>query len=169
VRGRLRSAAAAVVSRAGWVGLFGVLGLVGLSAVIGLSGCVASPPPAPPDARAPGAAVTMPEGASGWTPKPGWHAACGFRQPDRHHLPGIVPFIDRRRDIEPLIALQPDQAAPQRPGQHLGDLGLADARLPFEQDRSFHLQREEDDGGERAISHIFARRQQRLGVGDGGG
>ena len=40
----------------------------------------------------------------------------------------IVPLVDRRGDVEPLVALQADQPAPERGGQHLGDLGLADAR-----------------------------------------
>ena len=55
---------------------------------------------------------------------------------DRDHLRGVVPFVDRRRDVEPFVALQPDQAAPERRGEHLGDLGLADASLALEKQRA---------------------------------
>ena len=36
---------------------------------------------------------------------------------DLHHLAGIVPLVDRRGDIEPLIALQPNQRTPQAPAR----------------------------------------------------
>jgi len=53
-------------------------------------------------------------------------------EPDLDHLPRIVPLIDRRGDIEPLIALEANKPAPQRARQHLGDLGLADPGLALE-------------------------------------
>lgn len=49
----------------------GLAGLIGLLAIVALAGCAAPLPPARPA----GTAVSMPEGASGWTPKPGWHAS----------------------------------------------------------------------------------------------
>ena len=86
--------------------------------------------------------------------------AGGFRKPDRDHLRGAVPLIDRGRDIESLVALQPDQLAPQRRRQHLGDLGLADAGLAFEKQRPAHAQRQIGHGRERTLGEITARGQQ---------
>src|SRR3546814_6782249 len=39
--------------------------------------------------------------------------AGGLRQPDLDHLARIVPFVDGGGDVQPLIALQPEQAATQ--------------------------------------------------------
>ena len=64
--------------------------------------------------------------------------AFGLGDADGDHLRRVVPLIDRGRDIETLIALQPDQAAAERRRQHLGDLGLADAGLAFEENRPAH-------------------------------
>ena len=64
-------------------------------------------------------------------------------EPDLHHLRRIVPLIDGGGDVEPLVALQADQLSPERLGQHLGDLGLADARLAFQEQRPPHLERQE--------------------------
>ena len=75
--------------------------------------------------------------------------ALGLGDADRDHLRGVVPLVDRGRDVEPLVALQADQPAPERRGQHLGDLGLADAGLAFEEQRPAHLEREEQHGRER--------------------
>ena len=78
---------------------------------------------------------------------------------DRDHLRGVVPLVDRGRDVEALVALQPDQPAAERLRQHLGDLGLADAGLAFEEDRPAHLQRQEQHGRERAVGEIVGRRR----------
>ena len=56
-----------------------------------------------------------------------------FGQTDRHHLAGIIPFIHGRGHIEPLIALQADQLAPQHAGQCLGDFGFTNPRLALQQ------------------------------------
>ena len=86
--------------------------------------------------------------------------AFGFRHPDGDHLRRIVPLVDRRRHVEPLVALQADQPAPERRGQHLGDLGLADAGLAFEEQRTAHLEREKQHGRQRAVGEIIGRREQ---------
>ena len=64
--------------------------------------------------------------------------AFGLGEPDRDHLRGVVPLVDRGRDVEALVALQADQPAAERRRQHLGDLGLADAGLAFEEQRPAH-------------------------------
>ena len=51
-------------------------------------------------------------------------------EPDRHHLRGIVPLIDRARDVEAFVALQADEPAVERGGENLGDLRLADPASP---------------------------------------
>ncbi len=82
--------------------------------------------------------------------------AFGLRQPDRHHLRGVVPLVDGRGDVQPLVALQPDQLAAERSGEHLGDLRLADPRLSFQQDGPTHLEGEEHDGRQRAVGDVIA-------------
>ena len=39
---------------------------------------------------------------------------CALEQADLEDLPGIVPLVDRGSDVEPLVALQPDQRPLQR-------------------------------------------------------
>ena len=80
--------------------------------------------------------------------------AGGLGEPDRHHLRGIVPFVDRRRDVEALVALQADQPAAERGGENLGDFRLADARLALEKQRPAQSQAQEDDGRQRALRDI---------------
>ena len=86
--------------------------------------------------------------------------AGGFRQANGDHLRRAVPLVDGGGDIEPLIALQADQLASERRRQDLGDLGLADAGLAFQEQRPAHLQGEEGDGRQRALGEIAARLQQ---------
>ena len=96
--------------------------------------------------------------------------ARGFGEPDRHHLRGIVPFVDRGRDVEALVALQADQPAAERRGEHLGDFGLADARLAFEQNSGRPRRKlEEQDGRERALGDIGRAAEQRERLVDRGG
>jgi hypothetical protein len=52
---------------------------------------------------------------------------------DCQQLALVVPFIQRRRLIEAFIALQTYQLGRVHFCQCLGDLGLADARLAFQQ------------------------------------
>ena len=56
-------------------------------------------------------------------------------QPDPEDLLRVVPLVERRRRVEALVALEPDQVRPVDPGQDLGDLGLADARVPLDEER----------------------------------
>ena len=95
--------------------------------------------------------------------------AFGLGDADRDHLRGVIPLVDRRRDVEPLVALQADQPAPERRRQHLGDLGLADAGLAFQEDRPAHAQRQEQHGGERTVGQVIRRRQEFERLVDGRG
>ncbi len=80
---------------------------------------------------------------------------------DGDHLRRVVPLVDRGGDVETLVALQPDQAPAERGGQHLGDLGLADARLAFEEQRAAHLEGEIKHGAERTVGEIFGFGEER--------
>ena len=95
--------------------------------------------------------------------------ARGFGEADRHQLLRVVPLIGRGREVEPVIALQPDKVARQHLRQHLRDLGLAGPRFAFEEERPAHAQREMHRGGQRAVGDIAAGREQRLGFLDRGG
>ena len=73
---------------------------------------------------------------------------------DRHHLGGEVPLVDGGIGVQPLVALQPDQLAPQPRRQCLGDLGLADTGLPFQEDRPPQPQGQEHHGGKVATADV---------------
>ena len=82
--------------------------------------------------------------------------AARLEQPDLEHLARVVPLVDGRVDVEPLVALEPDQAGAERCGQDLRQLGLADPGLALEQQRATELQGEED-GRRRAIGPRCSR------------
>src|SRR5260221_12822365 len=88
---------------------------------------------------------------------------------DLDHLARIVPFINGRGDVEPLIALQADKLPPERSRQHLGDLGLPDPRLPLEKQRPPELEGEIDRRRQAAIRDVIAGPEQFEGGADGGG
>ena len=73
---------------------------------------------------------------------------------DRQQLPLVVPFVQRRRLIEPLIALQADQFGRMHGSQRFCDLGLADARLAFQQQRPPQQLHQRDRGREFAVGDI---------------
>ena len=65
-----------------------------------------------------------------------------LEQADLEDLPRIVPLVHGVADVEAFVALQPDQLRAEHGRQHLRDLGLADARLAFEEERPLKLERE---------------------------
>ena len=94
----------------------------------------------------------------------------GFGGADLDHLRGVVPLVDGARHVEALIALEPDQLAAEAVGQHLGDLGLADARLALEEQRPPHAEREEQHRRQRPVGHVAAGLEQfERGVDGSGG
>jgi hypothetical protein len=60
--------------------------------------------------------------------------------------------------IEALIALQADQLGAVHGGQRLGDLGLADAGLAFEQQRALEQFHQRDRGRQFAVGDVAAGR-----------
>ena len=75
---------------------------------------------------------------------------------------GIIPFVQRRRRIQTLVALQPDETAVQGAGQDLGHLGFADTGFPLEKQRLVQAKGQVHGGGEFPVAHIFVVGQQPL-------
>ena len=90
-------------------------------------------------------------------------ALAGLGQADFDHLARIVPLIDGRRHVQALVALEADEAACKRLGQHLGDLGLAHPGFAFEEERTAELERQIDGGGQAAVRDVAAAREERVG------
>ena len=89
-------------------------------------------------------------------------------QADLDQLPRVVPLVHRVGDVEPLIALQADQVGPERRREHLRDLGLADAGLALQQQRSVQLQREVDRSRQTVVGDVQMVREQAPQLVDGG-
>ena len=100
--------------------------------------------------------------------------AAGLEQPDLEHLARVVPLVDRGVDVEPLVALEPDEPGPERGRQDLGQLGLADAGLALEEERAAELEGQEDRGRHRSVGDVVAApevvldRLDRAGAGGAG-
>ena len=90
-----------------------------------------------------------------------------FHQPDFEELARVVPLVDGLADVEPLVALQPDQVGPEPGGEHLGDLCLADTRFTLEEKRTLQREGEVNGGGQAPVSDVELTREQRLELLDG--
>ena len=84
------------------------------------------------------------------------------RLPDRQHLPGIVPFVQRRARVDALEALQADHLPPQHAAQGFRRLGLAHARRAFQQQGFAQSQREIGRRGQRVICQVLRVDQRAL-------
>jgi hypothetical protein len=73
---------------------------------------------------------------------------------DLQHLPRVVPLVQSLVGVDALVALQPDELAPEHGRERLGDLGLADADLALDQNRTPQRQRDEQRGGQSAVSQV---------------
>ena len=92
--------------------------------------------------------------------------AAGLGGAQVQELAGVVPVVDGLAGVDALVALQADQLAAGPPAEHLGDLGLADAGLALEQQRSLQRQRQEDAGGQPVVGQVAVRAER---LGDVGG
>ena len=66
----------------------------------------------------------------------------------------VVPLVERGRLVEPLVALQADQFGRVHRRQRLRHLGLADARLAFQQQRTPQQLHQRDRGRELAVGDV---------------
>jgi hypothetical protein len=79
----------------------------------------------------------------------------------------VVPFIKRLRCVDALVALQADEIAPERAGERLSRLGLADTGHAFDKQRLAEGERQERGGRQPLVGQIIRpakRRRQRLGA-----
>ena len=88
---------------------------------------------------------------------------------DRQQLPRVVPVVERVVEVDPLVALEADQARLRGLGERLRDLGLPDAGLALEQERLLQGLREEDRRREAAIGQVTLRRERLEDFVDGSG
>src|SRR5579875_3311076 len=89
----------------------------------------------------------------------------GLSKADLDHLPRIIPFVDRRRDIEAFIALQAHEPTAERFRQNLRDLGLADAGFSLEEEGPLFLEGEAGVGKTeiaKVLAETLGRRLVRL-------
>jgi hypothetical protein len=85
-----------------------------------------------------------------------------FSQANMQQLSTHVPLVGRLRHIQALIALQPNQGRVHALRQHLGQLGLADAGLALQKERSTQLHRQEQGRGQTPVGQISLAGQHRL-------
>ena len=89
-----------------------------------------------------------------------------LRGADVEELARVVPLVDGVRDVEALVALEPDQPGAERRRERLRGLGLPDTRLAFEQERLLEREREEQRRREPAIGQVVGVSERRLEVVD---
>ena len=82
--------------------------------------------------------------------------AAGLEQPDLEHLARVVPLVDRRVDVQALVALEADEPRAEGRREDLGELGLADAGLALQEQRTPELEGQEHRGHERAVGDVVA-------------
>ena len=85
-----------------------------------------------------------------------------LRHPDAQDLLRVVPLVEGAVGVEALVALQANQFGVEHARQHLGDVGLADARLSLEQDRLAELRGEHDGQRQRTVGDVVLRRERSL-------
>jgi hypothetical protein len=83
----------------------------------------------------------------------GLTAAVGDRT-QVHQLPRVVPLVKGGSGVDPLVALQSKQMTPGGSGKRLRDLGLPDARFPFQQERHGDFQREVESCGKALVRNV---------------
>ena len=69
-------------------------------------------------------------------------------------LAAVVPVVHGLGRVDALVALQSDELAAGPAGQHLGDLGLADAGLALEQQRLAELECKEHCRSQAPVSDV---------------
>ena len=91
----------------------------------------------------------------------------GLQDAQLEELAGVVPLVERVSDVEPFIALEPDQIRPERGGDRAGQRGLADAGLALEEQRPPQPEREEQRHGQAVVRDVVLGGEPLPQVGDG--
>ncbi len=73
---------------------------------------------------------------------------------DSQQLLLVVPLVERLRLVEPLVTLEADQPAAGQARDRLGQLGLAGAGRPFDEDRLGQPIGQEDHPGDAVVGQI---------------
>src|SRR5581483_1183458 len=81
-------------------------------------------------------------------------------------LAGVVPLVHRVRDVEALVALQPDERRAERRRERLRGLGLPDSGLAFEEERLLEGEREVERRREPAVGQVQRPGERGLELGD---
>jgi hypothetical protein len=89
------------------------------------------------------------------------------KRPDVQHLTGVIPLVEGLVGVDALVTLQPDQPPAENRRHDLGDLGLADPDLAFEQDGPVQRQRDEQRRGQPAVSQVTTLPQDLGQLADG--
>ena len=84
----------------------------------------------------------------------GYARARSLARLDREQLALVVPFVERRADVEPLVALHADELGAVHRGERLRDLGLADARLALDEERALEGVHHPERGRKVAVGDI---------------
>src|ERR1700731_3039181 len=79
---------------------------------------------------------------------------------DRQQLPLVVPFVERGRLIQPLVALQADQLGGMGRGQRFCHFRLADARFAFEQQWPLEQLHQRNRGRKLAVGDVAGSSQR---------
>ena len=87
--------------------------------------------------------------------------AARFEGPKVEQLARVVPFVNGLRGVDPLVALEPHELAAGPLREHFRDLGLADAGLPFQEERPPERERKEDRCGEALVGEVVVTRESR--------
>ncbi len=77
-------------------------------------------------------------------------------------LAGVIPLVHGLGDVEPLVALEPDQLAAGPRAEDLGHLRLADPRVTLEQQGPLHAQGQEDRRRQPLVGQVPVRSECRL-------
>ena len=76
---------------------------------------------------------------------------------DVQELLRVVPLVQRLGGVETLVTLEPDQVGLQHLGHHLGDLGLAHARMPLDEERFLERHGEMHGHGNGGVRDVLRR------------
>jgi hypothetical protein len=90
----------------------------------------------------------------------------GLEHAQLHELPCVVPLVDRVRDVEALVALQPDEVGVERRGQRARECRLADAGFALEEERTAETERQEARYRQAVVGDVVLRQEALLQVQD---